>query len=172
MVLAVCAVGVESSLSGWLTSYSHRAGPQDAAGASLATSLFWLAIMLSRLAFSTRLLALVGRRPVLRVALWGTAASVVLLIAAHNPNSIRLTAGLAGLCVGPLYPLLLSFLLERSPQGWIFAVAGLGSAFFPWLTGLLSAHYGSLRYGLIAPCGAAVLMVLLVSASLYSADSA
>jgi fucose permease len=97
---------------------------------------------------------------------------VVLLIAAHNPGSIRLTAALAGLCVGPLYPLLLSFLLERSPQGWIFAVAGLGSAFFPWLTGLLSAHYGSLRQGLLAPCGAAVLMVLLVSASLRSADSA
>jgi len=172
VVLAVCAVGVESSLSGWLTTYSHRAGPQDAAGASLATSLFWLTIMLSRLAFSTRLLAIVGRRRVLRIALWGAAVSVVLLIAAHNPGSIRLTAALAGLCVGPLYPLLLSFLLERSPQGWIFAVAGLGSAFFPWLTGLLSAHYGSLRQGLLAPCGAAVLMVLLVSASLRSADSA
>jgi MFS family permease len=108
---------------------------------------------------------------VLRATLWGVAASVALLVVAHNTAPIRLAAGLAGLCIGPLYPLLLSFLLERSPHGWIFAVAGMGSALFPWLTGLLSAHYGSLRYGLIAPCGAALLMIVLLSVSLRPAAS-
>jgi fucose permease len=126
--------------------------------------------MLSRLAFSTRLLKIAGRTRVLRVTLWGTAASVALLIAAHDPTPIRVAGGLAGLCIGPLYPLVLSFLLERSPRGWIFAVAGIGSALFPWLTGVLSAHYGSLRYGLAAPCGAAVLMVLLASLTLRSTN--
>jgi fucose permease len=167
-VLAMCAVGVESSLSGWLTTYSHRADPLHPGGAALTTSLFWFGIMLSRLAFSTRLLKIVGRTRVLRATLWGTAASVALLIAAHDPTPIRVAGGLAGLCIGPLYPLVLSFLLERSPRGWIFAVAGIGSALFPWLTGVLSAHYGSLRYGLAAPCGAAVLMVLLASLTLRS----
>ncbi len=171
VVLAMCAVGVESSLSGWLTTYSHRANPRDAGGAAFATSLFWFGIMLSRLVFSTRLLAIIGRRRVLRATLWGVAASVALLIAAHNPALIRAAAGVAGLCIGPLYPLLLSFLLERSPRGWIFAVAGIGSAFFPWLTGLFSAHYGSLRYGLFAPCGAALLMIVLHSVSFRLADS-
>ncbi len=171
VVLAMCAVGVESALSGWLTTYSHRADSRDAGGAALATSLFWFGIVLSRLAFSTRLLAIIGRRRVLHATLLGVAASVALLIAAHNPAPIRVVAGLAGLCIGPVYPLLLSFLLERSPRGWIFAVAGMGSALFPWLTGLLSAHYGSLRYGLLAPCGAAVLMVVLLSTSLRRADA-
>jgi fucose permease len=171
VALAMCAVGVESALSGWLTTYSQRADPQRAGGAAFATSLFWLGIVLSRLAFSTRLLAIVGRRRVLRATLWGVAASVALLVVAHNTAPIRLAAGLAGLCIGPLYPLLLSFLLERSPHGWIFAVAGMGSALFPWLTGLLSAHYGSLRYGLIAPCGAALLMIVLLSVSLRPAAS-
>jgi fucose permease len=162
VVMALCAVGVDSALSGWLTTYSRRADPGNAGGAVLATSLFWFAIMLSRLAFSTRLLAYMGRRRVLHTTLWGTAASVALLIAAHGPATIRIAAAAAGLCIGPLYPLLLSFLLERSARGWIFAVAGLGSAFFPWLTGVLSAHYGSLRYGLIAPCAAALLMIVLL----------
>lgn len=163
VVLAMCAVGVESSLSGWLTTYSHRAGHEAVGGAALATSLFWLGIMLSRLVFSTRLLAVIGRHRVLHTALWGAAASVTLLIAAHHPALIWAAAALSGLCVGPLYPLLLSFLLERAPSGWVFAVAGLGSALFPWLTGEFSAHFGSLRYGLAAPCGAAVLMILLFS---------
>jgi fucose permease len=169
VVLAICAVGVESSLSGWLTTYSHRADPEHAGGAALTTSLFWLGIMVSRLTFSTSLLAIIGRQRVLRATLFGVAGSVALLIAVHSPVLIHVASGLSGLCIGPLYPLLLSFLLERSPRGWIFAVAGMGSAFFPWLTGLLSAHMGGLRYGLIAPCGAALLMVLLLSVSLRPA---
>jgi fucose permease len=161
VILAMCAVGVESSLSGWLTTYSHRADPRDLTGGALATSLFWLGILLSRLVASTRLLSVLGRSRVLSATLYGTAAAVILLIAAHRGLLIDAAAGLGGLSIGPVYPLLLSFLLERSPQGWIFAVAGLGSALFPWATGALSERLGSLRYGLIAPCAAAAVMIVL-----------
>jgi MFS transporter, FHS family, glucose/mannose:H+ symporter len=171
VVMAMCSVGVESALSGWLTTYSHRADSLGAGGASIAASLFWSGIVLSRLAFSTRLLAIVGRRRLLRALVWCVAPCVLLLVAAHHPASIRLTAALAGMCIGPLYPLLLSFILQRSPHGWVFAVAGVGSAFLPWLTGLFSSHFGSLRYGLIAPCGTAVLMIVLFSVGIRQADS-
>jgi len=188
LVLAMCAVGVESSLSGWLTTYSHRAGGAGMGGAgtsgaglagvrmggaAIATSLFWFGILLSRLTFSTRLLAMMGRRRVLHMTLWGAALSTGLLVGTQNNAVIRVAAAMAGLCVGPLYPLLLSFLLERSPRGWIFAVAGLGSAFFPWVTGLLSAQFGSLRYGLIAPCCGALAMIAVLTFGLRPArDSA
>ena len=168
VVLAMGAVGVEASLSGWLTTYSHRADSLGKGGAAFATSLFWLGIMLSRLAFSTRLLAVVGRRSLLRTLLCAIAVSVVLLMAANHPPSIRFAAAMAGLCIGPLYPLLLSFILERSTKGWVFAAAGVGSAVLPWLTGLLSAHFGSLGYGLIVPCGAAALMVALFEVGVSS----
>ncbi len=159
--LAVCAVGVEAALSGWLTTYSHRVGLRSLAGAAMATSLFWFGGMLSRLAFSTRLLAKIGRHTTLQGAIWGVAATVAALIAAPTPTAILVTAGLAGLCIGPLYPLLLSFLLERSARGWIFSMGGIGAALFPWFTGLLSAHFHSLRVGLIAPWGAGLLMIAL-----------
>ena len=71
VVLALCAVGVETALSGWLTTYSHRADSGGLGGAAVSTSLFWFGIMLSRLAFSTRLLEMIGRRRVLQVMLWG-----------------------------------------------------------------------------------------------------
>jgi FHS family glucose/mannose:H+ symporter-like MFS transporter len=166
VVLAVCAVGIEAALSGWLTTYSQRADPSHATSAILAISLFWSGITVSRLAFSTRLLAMVGRRRVIHLALWCLAASVVMLIGAHQPATIRVGSALAGLSLGPLYPLVLSFMLEVTSKGWIFAVGGAGAAIFPWLTGLLSAHYGSLRYGLVAPCSAALLMIVVVSISL------
>jgi MFS transporter, FHS family, glucose/mannose:H+ symporter len=163
VLLAVCAVGVEGALSGWLTTYSHRASPGSPGEGAFATALFMFGVTFSRLAFSTRLLAMIGRYRALRAMEWGVAASLALLIAGHHALTIDLAAALSGLSVGPLYPLLLSFLLERSPRGWIFAVAGLGSAIFPWLTGLLSGHFGSLRYGLAAPCAAAVSMIALSS---------
>ena len=172
IVLAVCAVGIEASLSGWLTTYSRRADPANVAGTVLAVSLFWFGMTFSRFVFSTRLLAIIGTRRLMRLALWCLAASVVILIAAHTPATIRIGSTLAGLSLGPLYPLVLSFMLEFTGRGWIFAVGGAGAAIFPWFTGLLSAQYGSLRYGLIAPCGAALLMVMLVSMSLRESDSA
>jgi FHS family glucose/mannose:H+ symporter-like MFS transporter len=168
VALAMCAVGVEASLSGWLTTYSHRADSLGKGGAAFSVSLFWLGIMLSRLAFSTRLLTVVGRRRLLRILLWAIAVSLMLLTAASHPRSIRFAAAMAGLCIGPLYPLLLSFILQRCSKGWVFAVAGVGSAVLPWLTGLFSAHFGSLRYGLIAPCGAAALMVALFAVGVRS----
>ena len=82
LLLAMTTVGVETSLSGWLTTYSHRAGMQSLAGAALATSIFWLGEMLSRLVFSTRLLAKVGRRQVLQWGIWGVTVAAVAVIAA------------------------------------------------------------------------------------------
>jgi MFS transporter, FHS family, glucose/mannose:H+ symporter len=165
VLLAMFAVGVESALSGWLTTYSHRANPHAQTGGALATSLFWSGILVSRLVSSTRLLAVLGRSRLLRATLFGVAAAAVLLIAARHELSIDAVAALGGISIGPVYPLLLSYLLERSPRGWIFAVAGLGSALFPWMTGALSQYFGSLRMGLIAPCAAAVAMILLQWAS-------
>lgn len=161
VLLALCAVGVESALSGWMTTYSHRAAPGEMGGGALATSCFWLGILLGRLLCSTRLLAAVGRQRVLSATLAGTAAAVAMLMASHSGGAIDGAAVLAGMSIGPVYPLLLSFLLEHSPHGWVFAVAGMGSAVFPWLTGVLSAHFGSLRLGLAAPGGAALAMLVL-----------
>jgi fucose permease len=171
IILAGCAVGVETALSGWLTTYSLRADPRGSGRWALAVSCFMLGIVLSRLAFSTSLLKIIGRQQVLYAALWGTVVSVALLIAGRHIAAIDFAAGLCGLSIGPLYPLLLSFILERFPRGWIFAVAGAGSAVFPWVTGLLSARFGSLRYGLILPCGAALLMTALYAISCRSVNS-
>lgn len=164
LVLAVCAVGAETALYEWLTTYSHRASPLEFGGGAFATALFMLGIVGSRWIASTRLMAKIGRKRSLWLLLWLVAIALTALVAGPHRLVIDLAAVLAGLGIGPLFPLLLSYLLERSPEGWVLAVSGLGSIIFPWVTGVLSAHFGSLRYGLLAPCGAALLMIL-VSAS-------
>ncbi len=158
VLLAMTTVGVEASLSGWLTTYSQRAGMRSLATAALATSIFWLGEMLSRLVFSTHLLAKVGRRAVLQWGIWGVTASATAVIVVPHPWLILVAAGAAGASIGPIYPLALSYLLELSPWGWFFAVGGMGAALFPWITGLVSAHWHSLRYGLVVPCLAGLAM--------------
>ena len=170
VILAMCSVGVEAALSGWLTTYSQRAGLHSLAGSALATSLFWFGEMLSRLAFSTRLLAKMGRRATLRATVCGVLITTAALVTAPYPWAILVVAALAGISVGPLYPLLLSFMLEHSARGWIFAVGGLGAAVFPWLTGLLSSHFDSLRFGLAAPCAAALIMTLVQFAAVQRSE--
>jgi MFS transporter, FHS family, glucose/mannose:H+ symporter len=159
LLLAMTTVGVEATLSGWLTTYSERAGMHSLAGTALATSIFCLGEMASRLAFSTRLLARSGRWVVLQWGVWGVTISSILVIAAPHPWLILVAAGAAGAFIGPLYPLALSYLLELSPSGWFFAVGGLGAALFPWITGVVSAHYHSLRFGLLVPCAAGLAMI-------------
>ena len=168
VLLAVGAVGVETALGGWLSTYSHRASPHGFAYGAFATFLFMLGFVSSRWVFSTSLLARIGHHRLLRLALWSAAGSVLLLVAGHHGAVIDVAAALCGLSIGPEFPLLLAFLLERSPKGWIFAAAGLGSAIFPWLTGALSTHFGSLRYGLLVPLFAAVVMNVLGSAGFRS----
>ncbi len=159
LLLAMTTVGVETTLSGWLTTYSQRAGMHSLAGAALATSIFWLGEMVSRLVFSTRLLARIGRRAVFQWGIWGVTIASILVIAAPHPWLILAAAGAVGVFVGPLYPLSLSYLLELSPWGWFFSVGGLGAALFPWITGLISAHFGSLRCGLLVAVAAGLAMI-------------
>jgi MFS transporter, FHS family, glucose/mannose:H+ symporter len=94
------------------------------------------------------------------------------LIAAPRPLLILVAAAGAGGFVGPLYPLSLSYLLALSPWGWFFAVGGMGAAIFPWLTGLLSSHFHSLRAGLVVPCAAGMVMAILAGCIFRLARSA
>ena len=169
LLLAVCAVGAETALYEWLTTYSHRASPLEFGGGAIATALFMLGVVCSRLIASTRLLAKLGRNGTLWLSLLAIAIALAALIAVPHRLVIDLAAALAGLGIGPLFPLVLAYLLERTPEGWVLAVSGLGSIIFPWLTGVLSAHFGSLRYGLLAPCGAALLMILVSAFSVERA---
>jgi fucose permease len=171
VLLATCSVGIETALGGWLTTYSRRSHPGGVGEGAFATLLFMLGIVLSRLLFSTSLLEKIGRERVLRWAFWSTAVWVAVLIASHDRLLIDAASLLCGLSIGPLYPLLLAFLLARCPSGWILAAAGAGSAVFPWITGVISTQAGSLRYGLLAPWGAALLMIALTPMGLRGARS-
>lgn len=167
--LAFLYVGVEATLSNWMSSYAMRTGQWPVGplgGGSLAVSVFWAAFLAGR-ATTPAMLSRVQDRVLYCVATLVALGSLALLLSAHSAQVILAGSAIAGFSLGPLFPLTLSLFLaaigESRNRGWVFAIAGLGGAVLSWLTGDLSSHTGSLRIGLLVPTTALVLMLAMTT---------
>jgi MFS transporter, FHS family, glucose/mannose:H+ symporter len=157
-------IGVENALGGWLPSYAVRTNP--AIHASSIAIYFWVAELAGRI-LVTGLITFVSEAALYRICLALLIPTQVLLCATANISATSIVALtiLSALSLAPVYPLIVSFLLARTGNnarlGALFATASFGGAGLPWLTGVFSTQFRSLRIGLIVPAaGAAVLLFL------------
>ena len=160
VVVILLPTGIESSMGGWIAAYVQRTDRVIATTVTAGTC-FWLGLLLSRLLSSTLLLWKRSENAVLVQSLLTVVAGMVLLVATHASLGILPGVFLVGFGLGPVYPLLLAIALQYSENTLIFVVAGLGSAFLPWATGVVSSSTASLRTGLLVPLGASILMLAL-----------
>lgn len=157
-------LGNENSLGGWLPSFAARNSP--ALSASTIALLFWLSELFGRL-FMGNLLRHLSEAALYRISLpFLLSTQAALLLVPHPSRALILSATvLTGLSLAPLYPLIVAFLLERTGRhprlGQVFAFASLGGASLPWLTGVVSTHFSSLRAGLLVPMAGILLLLLL-----------
>jgi len=160
VVVMLLPSGIESSMGGWIAAYVQRT--QHAIATTVtAGSLFWIGLMLSRTLVSSLRALHRAERVVLRVSLCLVLSGALLLIADNSMLGALPGIFLIGFGLGPLFPLLLGIALQYSENTAIFFVAGVGSSFFPWMTGVVSSASGSLRIGLRVPLAAAALMLAL-----------
>jgi fucose permease len=152
--------GIESSMGGWIAAYVQRTHHAIATTVTAGT-LFWIGLMLSRTLVSSIGALHRAERLVLRVSLCVVLAGTLILIADSATLGALPGIFLIGFGLGPVFPLLLTIALQYSENTAIFFMAGLGSAFFPWLTGVVSSAAGSLLVGLLVPLGAALLLLAL-----------
>jgi FHS family glucose/mannose:H+ symporter-like MFS transporter len=160
VIVILLPPGIESSMGGWIAAYVQRT-QQTIATTVTAGSCFWIGLMLSRTIASTVLLLRRSERLVLIQSLCTVVLGALLLIGTQANIGILPGVFLVGFGLGPVYPLLLAIALQYSENTTIFFVAGLGSAFLPWLTGVVSSSTSSLRTGLLVPLSASVLMLVL-----------
>jgi fucose permease len=146
--------GLEATVSGWLSTYTLRYTLIGVAAAAYCTSSLWISFACGR-----ALCALLVQRVPDRVIRLGglalaTAASACLR-GAHSSVEIAACASCIGLGIGPFFPLTFSSLIATSPSsrqaGAATSNVGLGSAIFPYVTGLLSTHFGSLKIAMVTP---------------------
>lgn len=160
-------VGVETVVSGWITTYAHRFSGLTVARASVMVSVFWLALLAGRWLGSAALQA-IAERLVLLPALVLSQIGVMAMVLAHSTAVVLAAVAVAGAGFGPVFPIGVSRMLGRLRDhrntGWVFAVTASGGAVLPWLTGLVSTETGSLRVGFAVAVGAVAVLLGLAAA--------
>ena len=157
-------IGIENTLGGWLPSYAVRTS-----ASLLASSIsfyFWVAELMGR-ALAAAILQKLTDSLLYRVSLVLLIASVFLFVFIPSLSPIEITTLtiLCGIAIASLYPIIVASLLSRTgphPRlGLLFASASLGGVTLPWLTGVFSTFFHSLRIGLIVPAVGGLLLLIL-----------
>lgn len=156
--------GVETCLTGWITTFATRYAGASLKQASLCATALWIGITAGRAA-SPMLLRAVRERVLILASLILSTGIVLAISRVSQPFVLTLLAGLLGLSLAPWFPMVLSLLLGRGASarqtGTIIAVSGIGAAVLPAILGEVAHASGSLRTALIVPvAGLAALIAL------------
>ncbi len=159
IALLILYGGLETCLSGWLTTFALRYGDKTLAVSEYTTLLLWMSLTFGR-AGASALMLRVGEKTVQR---WGLGLSALFTAALATAHSAVLIAGFAvllGLSLAPFFPATWALLIAERPTarqaGIVLAVSGLGAAALPWLMGVVSTGTGSLQVALVLPFAAAL----------------
>lgn len=154
--------GVETCLSGWLTTFALRYGDKTLAISEYTTLMLWASLTVGR-AISSALLLRVGERALQRAGLVLTAICILALANAHGGLAIAIFSIVLGMSLSPFFPATFSLLMQDRPSarqaGVVLCLSGLGAAILPSLMGVVSTHSGSLQLALAIPLAAAVILL-------------
>jgi fucose permease len=162
--------GLETCMTGWLTTYTLRFSDLHLLGGQSALVLLWSALTVGR-AISAAAMRWVSESAIQRTGLALSAVLIAALTATRSGALLSLDCLLLGLTLSPFFPSTFAILMARRPTareaGFILAVSGLGAALFPWMMGVVSTHSGSLRIAMVVPFALAIALLLL---SWFAAD--
>ncbi|PYY14883.1 MAG: hypothetical protein DMG60_19115 [Acidobacteria bacterium] len=162
--------GVENAVAGWAATLALPSFA-DAFHATNANEAFW-AFFLAGRALAPFALRRMSEAKLLVVSILTAAVGVLAFYFASHAATILLACAIAGLGVGPGFPLLISRVSEligpeRPACTVCFAFAGIGAATLPSAIGKIGERVGDPRVGLLLPL--AGLVLLLPTAKMLSA---
>ena len=164
-------VPVEACVGAWATTLMMDRGTKEAKATGLL-SVFWLSFTVSRLIAALTLpagsheVAIIGFATVLLAVVYG-------LIESKKANTTNVLVIAAGLILGPIFPILIAFLvghvdvsLQGRAIGLFFCIGGIGWALVPFLVGRQAVKSGLQKsFYIVASCvvGLMVSTIVLVS---------
>jgi FHS family glucose/mannose:H+ symporter-like MFS transporter len=155
--------GIEASIGGWVSLFALRYHLEEIGKAQWVMSLFWTGLIAGRL-ITARLVTPARETGIVRLAMISSMCSLSWLVAARFPLGLSIGVAITGVCLAPLFPLLLSITIEcgfsSRLMGGVLAASGLGAALFPSLLGAVS-DTSSLRTAMSVPLLALFSLILL-----------
>ena len=165
-ILFFAYVGTENGFGLWLATYSQSLGTLTLAIALMTPSFFYAALTLGRLV-APFLLRSVKETRLVQAGLVVACVGMASLMAAKGLTGVLISASLAGLGLSSVYPIFIAqlsseFGASASRVGSImFTLSNLGGAALPWLVGVSSTRFGTLKAGVAVPLIASAAMFLL-----------
>jgi fucose permease len=164
--------GFEATLGGWLSTYTLRYTSLGLAASAYCSTALWASFAAGR-ALAAGVLRYVPGNAVRVSGILLTTLATAALRGTRTGLGIGVCAALIGLGIAPFFPVTFSLLISWAPRprqaGAATSNIGLGSAFFPFLTGLVSTHLGSLHSAMVTPI--AIALCLLALCALQSRES-
>lgn len=159
-------VGTENAFGGWVASYSKALGSMTAAMAVMTPSFFYASLMLGRW-LAPLLLHAIAEVRLAQAALLLACAGMAGLVLSRDLLGVGVSASLAGFGLSVVYPISIALLsrefgIKATRVGSVlFTLSNLGGGSLPWMVGVASNHFGTLKAGLAVPLiGAAGMFVL------------
>jgi len=149
-------VGVENGFGGWIASYAKSLGNLTPSQAVMSPSFFYAALMLGRWVAPLALRSIDEVRLVQGGLLVGCAGMGGLVLS-HEWWGVILSVSVAGLGLACVYPITISLLSREFGAGAarlgsvMFTLSNIGGGLLPWVVGLSSNHFDSLKAGLAVP---------------------
>lgn len=149
-------VGTETSLGSWVAMYARRVSPGEHSLSTMTPSFFWGALLAGR-ALAPLALKMWRETSVARAGLLVGFAGGIALACAHSIGLIVVGAILGGLGLAAIFPISVSLLptwfgdSAGRASGAVFGSGNLGGAVLPWMVGLVSTQFGSLRVAFLVP---------------------
>jgi MFS transporter, FHS family, glucose/mannose:H+ symporter len=174
VLLVICLlffvyVGTETCFGQWAATYARRIETGPHWLATITPAFFYGALLLGR-ALAPTVLKFRSATTVARAGLVIAVLGGFSLIAAHGIALVVSGSLLAGLGLASIFPISLSLFPDwfgdstRQASSPVFASGNTGGAVLPWLLGLVSAHYSSLRLAFCIPLLGTAAMLLFYQA--------
>ncbi|MGC2472818.1 MAG: MFS transporter [Candidatus Sulfotelmatobacter sp.] len=169
-LLFLLYVGVENSFGQWMASYAKSLGTLPLAMSLATPSFFYASLMLGRW-LAPLILRVIEDTKLVQAGSLLACGGMVGLIFSHDLIGIAASACAAGLGLSSVYPITISFLSRQFESGGIgslmFTLSNIGGGLLPWIVGLSSNRFGTLKAGLLVPVlGCAAMRALFLSGSL------
>lgn len=158
-------VAIEATTGGWIATLAKRASATPNRQWIFAPSMFWGGLLAGR-GLAPQVLQRFRERHIAIAGLMAAVVGICVLIIAPEWQWITAAGLVIGFGLSAVFPITVALLsrfqhTETARAGPMFALAGLGGAIMPWLTGFVSTWSGSLRIGLTVPLiGTAILLWL------------